>query len=228
MLLRATEFRLLSYLITLLQSLVSTGPRSPRLHVAALGAPSQSLQSCAWIYASRCRCDPRACARTSSTEYVPATAVLSPSSHLVAACSACPNVTRAVLQCTWLSVTNHAPAASHTPRRIAPLRSLRAGLIAFVVYMYPQLSSAAPRAAGPGRHANDAAGGVWAFILFNIEYNYWCCVLTKPGYRPTTCPPDDLEEGVEFEDYGDGWRRRSADVGSHHARITAQSAAAAS
>jgi len=45
------------------------------------------------------------------------------------------------------------------------------------------------------------------FLLFNILFNYWNCVLTPPGFPGDHLPSaDDLEEGVDFQDYGDGWR----------------------
>jgi len=45
------------------------------------------------------------------------------------------------------------------------------------------------------------------FLLFNILFNYWSCVLTRPGYPAYFLPSaDDLEEGTDFQDYGEGWR----------------------
>ena len=45
------------------------------------------------------------------------------------------------------------------------------------------------------------------FLLFNILYNYWSCVLTKPGFPSSQLPPlEDLEAGTDFSDYGEGWR----------------------
>jgi palmitoyltransferase len=45
------------------------------------------------------------------------------------------------------------------------------------------------------------------FLLFNILFNYWSCVLTSPGYPGNFLPaPDDLEAGTDFTDYGEGWR----------------------
>ena len=45
------------------------------------------------------------------------------------------------------------------------------------------------------------------FLLFNILFNYWSCVLTKPGAPSDYLPAlEDLEAGTDFSDYGDGWR----------------------
>ena len=45
------------------------------------------------------------------------------------------------------------------------------------------------------------------FLLFNILFNYWSCVLTKPGLPSKYLPAlEDMEAGTDFCDYGDGWR----------------------
>ena len=48
---------------------------------------------------------------------------------------------------------------------------------------------------------------VGLYLLFNILFNYWSCVLTKPGFPGAQLPPlEDLEAGTDFSDYGEGWR----------------------
>ena len=65
-------------------------------------------------------------------------------------------------------------------------------------YLIPELGMCAT--------ATIVVFGLW--ILFNILFNYWCCVLTPPGFPGDSLPaPDDLEEGIDFSDFGDGWRK---------------------
>ena len=78
------------------------------------------------------------------------------------------------------------------------------GLIALVVYMY--LGVLVPRYVLPvcGLALTCPIVAVGIFILFNILFNYWSCVLTPPGFPGHYLPsPDDLEEGVDFCDYGE-------------------------
>ena len=80
-------------------------------------------------------------------------------------------------------------------------------LIGLVVYMY--LGVMVPEYLMPvlGLCPTAVLVVVGLFILFNILFNYWSCVLTSPGYPGDYLPStDDLEEGVDFQDYGDGWR----------------------
>jgi len=81
------------------------------------------------------------------------------------------------------------------------------GLIGLVVYVY--LGILLPRFMLPllGTLPSSLIVIVGLFILFNILYNYWSCVLTRPGFPGDYLPdPDDLEEGQDFADYGEGWR----------------------
>jgi len=81
------------------------------------------------------------------------------------------------------------------------------GLVGLVVYMY--LGVLMPEYMLPmlGMCPTVVIVCFGLFLLFNILFNYWSCVLTRPGwpghYLPST---DDLEEGVDFQDYGEGWR----------------------
>lgn len=81
------------------------------------------------------------------------------------------------------------------------------GLVGLVVYMY--LGVLMPEYMLPmlGMCPTVVIVCFGLFVLFNILFNYWSCVLTRPGwpghYLPST---DDLEEGVDFQDYGEGWR----------------------
>ena len=82
------------------------------------------------------------------------------------------------------------------------------GLIGLVVYIY--LTVLTPRYLQP-LLGNSLASivvcfGLW--LLFNILYNYWGCVLTPPGAPSTQLPAlEDLEAGTDFSDYGEGWRQ---------------------
>jgi hypothetical protein len=79
------------------------------------------------------------------------------------------------------------------------------GLVGLVVYMY--LGVLMPEYMLPmlGMCPTVVIVCFGLFLLFNILFNYWSCVLTRPGwpghYLPST---DDLEEGVDFQDYGEG------------------------
>jgi hypothetical protein len=81
-------------------------------------------------------------------------------------------------------------------------------LIGLVVYIY--LTLLAPRYLVP-LLGNVLSGMVVCFglwLLFNILFNYWSCVLTSPGAPASQLPPlEDLEAGTDFSDYGDGWRQ---------------------
>ena len=81
------------------------------------------------------------------------------------------------------------------------------GLIGLVVYIY--LTLLTPRylepALGPVLTFFVVAFGI--FLLFNILWNYWSCVLTRPGAPASQLPPlEELEAGTDFSDYGEGWR----------------------
>ena len=81
-------------------------------------------------------------------------------------------------------------------------RCYAAGLIALVTYVYIMLLT--PRYLVPelGRPLAYAWLSVGLFILFNILFNYWSCILTKPGFPGDHLPPlEDLELG---EDHGFG------------------------
>ena len=82
------------------------------------------------------------------------------------------------------------------------------GLIGLVVYIY--LTVLTPRYLQPLLGSSLASivvcFGLW--LLFNILYNYWGCVLTPPGAPSTQLPAlEDLEAGTDFSDYGEGWRQ---------------------
>ena len=67
-----------------------------------------------------------------------------------------------------------------------------AGLIGLCVYMYlwvlvpvyliPQLGSV----------TTGLIVVVGLFLLFNILFNYWACVLTRPGFPGHHLPPEEL------------------------------------
>ena len=78
------------------------------------------------------------------------------------------------------------------------------GLIALVVYMY--LAVLVPRyvVSVCGLAATCPIVAIGIYLLFNILFNYWSCVLIKPGFPGHYLPsPDDLEEGIDFCDYGE-------------------------
>jgi palmitoyltransferase len=93
-------------------------------------------------------------------------------------------------------------------RYLGPLLVVLAnGLIGLVVYVY--LVELIPHYVVPvvGTAWSGALVVVGLWLLFNILFNYWMCVLTPPGHPAKYLPPpDSLEAGVEYEDYGEGWR----------------------
>ena len=99
-------------------------------------------------------------------------------------------------------------AFSYLLRLLGPVLVLLAnGLIGLVVYVY--LWILVPRYLRP--QLGDVLSGIIVafglFLLFNILFNYWCCVLTRPGAPADQLPPfEDLEAGTDFSDYGEGWR----------------------
>jgi len=94
-------------------------------------------------------------------------------------------------------------------RFLGPILVLMAnGLIGLVVYVYLWLL--VPLVLLP-ELGMVPTGFIVAFglcLLFNILFNYWCCVLTRPGFPGDHLPPpEDLEAGTDFGDlYGEGWR----------------------
>ena len=81
------------------------------------------------------------------------------------------------------------------------------GLIGLVVYVYLWLL--VPKFVLPalGTAATALVVAVGLFLLFNILFNYWACVCTRPGFPGAQLPPlEDLEAGTDFTDFGDGWR----------------------
>ena len=66
-------------------------------------------------------------------------------------------------------------------------------LIGFVTYMY--LTVLAPNYLVPflGTAGAVAVVCVGLFILFNILFNYWTCVLTRPGWPGHHLQPEELE-----------------------------------
>ena len=99
-------------------------------------------------------------------------------------------------------------AFSYLLRLLGPVLVLLAnGLIGLVVYVY--LWILVPRYLRP--QLGDVLSGIIVafglFLLFNILFNYWCCVLTRPGAPADQLPPfEDLEAGTDFSDYSEGWR----------------------
>ena len=97
---------------------------------------------------------------------------------------------------------------SFSLRALGPVLVLLAnGLISLVVYMY--LCVLVPRYMIPmlGLAPTSLVVAFGIFLLVNIMFNYWSCVLTPPGCPAKYLPAlDDLEEGTDFQDYGDGWR----------------------
>ena len=74
----------------------------------------------------------------------------------------------------------------------------RVGLIGLVTYTY--ICVLMPRYLEPeiGPVLSYAALCVGLFILFNILFNYWSCVLTRPGFPGDHLPPlADMEQGEE-------------------------------
>ena len=71
------------------------------------------------------------------------------------------------------------------------------GLIGFVTYMY--LTVLAPNYLVPflGTAAAAAVVCVGLFLLFNILFNYWSCVLTRPGWPGHHLQPDELYPSEE-------------------------------
>ena len=96
-------------------------------------------------------------------------------------------------------------------RFLGPVLVLLAqSLIVFVTGMY--LHVLVPNFVWPavGTLPTAVIVAVGLTLLFNIEFNYWSCVLTAPGYPGDYLEsPDELNRrspGEEFEDYGEGWR----------------------
>ena len=65
-------------------------------------------------------------------------------------------------------------------------------LIGFVTYEY--LTVLTPNYLVPFLGKAGAAAVVCAglFLLFNILFNYWACVLTRPGFPGHHLPPEEL------------------------------------
>ena len=94
---------------------------------------------------------------------------------------------------------------SYFLRIIGPLLVIAAnGLIGLVTYVY--LTTLCPLYLLPrcGRLASGLIVAFGIYILFNILFNYWACVLTRPGY-----PGDHLQalEDLEAGQTSDGHRR---------------------
>ena len=122
-------------------------------------------------------------------------------------------------------------AFSYLLRLLGPVLVLLAnGLIGLVVYVY--LWILVPRYLRP--QLGDVLSGIIVafglFLLFNILFNYWCCVLTRPGAPADQLPPfEDLEAAPTSPTMARaGGRAESARAASRRGRTTAPSAAAAS
>ena len=92
---------------------------------------------------------------------------------------------------------SNSPAAARreSPRDAARRPMLVVGancLIGFVTYEY--LTVLAPNYLVPFLGKAGAAAVVCAglFLLFNILFNYWACVLTRPGFPGHHLPPEEL------------------------------------
>ena len=70
-------------------------------------------------------------------------------------------------------------------------------LIGFVTYMY--LTVLAPNYLVPflGTAGAAAVVCVGLFLLFNILFNYWACVLTRPGWPGHHLQPEELYPSEE-------------------------------
>ena len=78
------------------------------------------------------------------------------------------------------------------------------GLIGLVVYMYIWVLLPRYLIHQIGKTAAYSAVSFGLCILFNILFNYWSCVLTRPGFPGDHLPAiDDLEDG-ESPDMGYG------------------------
>jgi hypothetical protein len=80
-------------------------------------------------------------------------------------------------------------------------------LIGFCTYTY--LWVIAPKYLDPllGHTATCIIVSFGLWLLFNIFFNYWMCVLTPPGFPGSELPPiDDVETCIDAESFGEGWR----------------------
>lgn len=96
---------------------------------------------------------------------------------------------------------------SITLRILGPVLVLLAnGLIGLCTYEY--LWNLYPNYLQPelGTAAANAIVAVGLFILFNIVFNYWATVLTRPGFPGHQLPPLDDETGADYSSFGEGWR----------------------
>ena len=111
---------------------------------------------------------------------------------------------RAPLEQQRLAKPTAALSACATVRR--PMLVVAAnGLIGFVTYMY--LTVLAPNYLVPvlGTAGAVAVVCVGLFILFNILFNYWSCVLTRPGWpgdhlqHEDPAPPEEPTAAARFK-----------------------------
>jgi len=81
------------------------------------------------------------------------------------------------------------------------------GLIGMCVYVYLYILVPNYLLARLGSLPTAIVVAFGIFLLVNILFNYWACVLTRPGFPGDQLPAiEDLEAGTDFEDFGDGWR----------------------
>lgn len=71
----------------------------------------------------------------------------------------------------------------------------------------PPPALALARSRAPSVHRALATPPTRTWMCAQILFNYWACVLTRPGFPGDQLPAiEDLEAGTDFEDFGDGWR----------------------